>query len=164
MVTKRTGRPRGRPTLRFLDDPDRYQLALIAAAMALYGLDFEAAARLALCTEGEPTAPAGKLSWAAQKRLKQGWLLQAFVRIKPPQRIDSRIDSLRQKYKRLDDDATAQSWLRNMRNAWLVLLQHECCGPAAVLIYKCCEAAGETLYATNYMLPVLRNLLALRSV
>lgn len=33
MVTKRTGKPRGRPRLDFFKDRDRYRLALIEAAM-----------------------------------------------------------------------------------------------------------------------------------
>ena len=156
MVTKRTGRPRGRPTLRFLDDPDRYRLALVAAAMALYNLDFEVAARLALCTESKPIAPGMNLSRAVRKRLQQGWTPQAFVRINPAQGIDSRIDGLRQKRKRFADDTTVQSWLYNMRNAWITLLQHECCELAAApLIFKYCEAAGESRYAADFMLPVL---------
>ena len=121
MVTKKTGRPRGRPqgsTLKFLDDPDRYRLALIDALMVAYHLNFEAAARLALGIEGREV-PTGKLSRAAQKRLAKGWTVQTFERTSRNQKIDSQIDNLRLKSKRFADDELAQRWLHNMRTAWL---------------------------------------------
>ena len=160
MVTRRTGRPRGRPKLGFLTDRDRYRLALVAAIMETFDLKFEPAARLALCTEGRPVpSTRSKLSRAAQKRLDQGWKLQTFERINSAQNIASQIDNLRLKSKHFADDGPAQRWLHNMRNAWLNLLQHERVGPAAeLLVFKCCEAAGESAYAKEFMLPFLRSL------
>jgi hypothetical protein len=165
MVSKRTGRPRGRPhgsKLAFLDDRDRYLLALIEATMEAHGLAFEPAARLALCGWESMPVPTETLSRAAQKRLKKGWQLMSFERINPKQdKTDARIDTLRLKSKRFANDEPAQRWLHNMRNAWLNLLQHERVGPAAeLLIFKCCEAAGESAYAKEHMLPVLRILTA----
>ena len=160
MVTKRTGRPRGRPKLEFLDDPDRYRLALIDAVMEIYALDFEPAARLALATEGRPIPPEPvQLSRAAQKRFDQGWAVLSIERIKPPQTMDAQIDNLRRKWKQLSDDAAVKVWRYNMRNAWINTLQYERCGPVAeLLVFKCCEAAGEARYAKQFMLPLLRTL------
>jgi hypothetical protein len=158
MVTRRTGRPHGRPKLDFLKDPDRYRLVLIVATMEMHGLTFEAAARLALATEGRP-ASTGTLSRAAEKRLQQGWEVLSFKRIAPRQEIDSQIDNLRLKSKQITNNEPAQLWMHNMRNAWLNLLQHERVGPAAaLLVFKCCEAAGESKYAKEFMLPFLRCL------
>jgi hypothetical protein len=165
MVTKRTGRPRGRPKgskLKFIDDPDRYRLALIDAAMEIYDVAFEQAALLAISvTEGEQVPPGkGKLSRSRERLLKRGWKLLAFERIKPTPKTGSQIDTLRLKSnKRYANDAAAQRWLHNMSNAWVNLLRHDRVGAAAeLLIYNCCEAADEKDYAKNFMLPVLRSI------
>jgi hypothetical protein len=163
MVTKRTGRPRGRPKRKLLDDPDRYRLALTVATMAVFNVDFESAARLALGAEGKPISPdKAKLLLTGRKRREAGWALQSFKRINSAQEIDSKIDSLRLKRQRFDDDEAAQRWLYNMRGAWINLLE---CGPAAeLLVFKCCEAAGESRYAEDFRLPMLRNLAATRAI
>jgi hypothetical protein len=160
MVTKRTGRPPGRPKRKdFLEDPDRHQLALIDATMAVYGLEFEPAARLALCTESKPvevSSPKLGLKRAGRRALEAGWHLQSFERIKPGQAADSRIDTLRSTRNRLAGDERAQAWLYNMRNAWMVILQR---GPGAARIVAAFAAeAGETQYADEFMLPFLRSM------
>lgn len=160
MVTKRTGKPRGRPRLDFFKDRDRYRLALIEAAMEVHGVNFEAAAGLALSVVQVPPGK-GKLSHSRERLLKRGWKLQTFERINQTSKMDSQIDTLRLKSKRYADDAAAQLWLHNMSNAWVNLLRYDRAGPAAgLLIFKCAEAASEGAYAKEQMLPVLRILMA----
>jgi hypothetical protein len=153
MVTKRTGKPRGRPKLDFLNDHDRYRLALIEATMEVYGVNFEAAAALVLSVEGGQVPPGKKkLSRSRERLLKRGWKLQTFKRVKHTPKMDSQIDTLRLKSKRYGDDAAAHLWLHNMRNAWVNLLRHDRVGPAAELLaFKCCEAAGESAYAKELL-------------
>jgi len=150
MVSKRTGRPRGRPKLDFFKDPDRYRLAFIEASMEVYGLTFEPAALLTLgVMDGKPV-PSGKqkLSRSREKLLKRGWKLQTFQRAKHPQKMDSQIDTLRRKRKQFADNAKAQLWLHNMCSAWVNLFRQDRVGPAAaLLIFKCAETAGERGYA-----------------
>jgi hypothetical protein len=164
MATKRTGRPCGRPELKLLDDPDRYRLAIIDATMESYGLKFEPAARLVLSVAESVLVPPGKgkLSRSRERLLKRGWKLQTFKRVKQTPKIDSQIDTLRLKSKRFATDEPAHGWLHNMRNAWINLLRYDRIGPAAeLLIFKCAEAAGESAYAKDRMLPFLRRLTSL---
>jgi hypothetical protein len=153
MVTKRTGRPRGAPKKSFLTDPDRHMLAIIAAEMAINNLTFEHAALLSLCLDSErielPTNPVQharrlRLSEATRLKLEKGWLLESYERVKPTQKMDSRIDTLRKKERRLESDEMAQRRLYYMRNAYMVLLQH---GPTAErLILTFAKEAGERPY------------------
>jgi len=153
MVTKPTGRPRGAPKKSFLTDPDRHMLAIIAAEMAINDLTFEHAALLSLCLDSErielPPNPLQharrrKLSNATQRRLKEGWLLQSYERIKPTQKMDSRIDTLRNKARRFENDETAQRWLYYMRNAYMVLLQNGIAAEQLILAFA--KEAGERPY------------------
>jgi hypothetical protein len=153
MTTKRTGRPRGAPKKSFLSDPDRHTLAFIAVAMAIYGLNFEHAALLALCLDSEPIelppnplrqANRLKLSQATKRKLGKGWLLRRYERSKPPQTTGGRIDTLRKKAKRLATDESAKKWLYYMRIAYAALLRN---GPAAEkVILAGAEEAGERPY------------------
>ena len=123
MVTKRTGRPRGRPKLQILDDPGLLlQIALIEAAMMVFGLDFEQAARLALAEEGKPISAQGArfrpaVARRIQKRIKAGGVLvpESFERIDRKQDMDSRIDTLRRNWKLAAEDEVAMACIRNMR-------------------------------------------------
>jgi hypothetical protein len=162
MASKRTGRPRGRPLLKFADDPDRYRLAALAAVMQIHHLKFEPAALLVLSiAESQLVSPSKhKLSRSNEKRLAHGWKLQSFKRIRRIPLVDSQIDNLRLKSKRYAQDAAAQLWLHNMRNAWINLLQHDRVRNVAELLGLYCEAAGESAYAKEFMLPLLRRLMA----
>jgi hypothetical protein len=165
MVTKRTGRPRERPERNFFKDPNRYVLAPIEAIMD-GGVKFEPAALLVLSVAESNLIPLEKalktkLSRSNEWRLTRGWKLLSFKRIKQTPKISSQIDTLRLKRKHYAKDAAAQLWLHNMRNAWINLLWYDRIGPVAeLLIFKCCEAAGESRYAKERMLPILRSVTA----
>ena len=153
MVKKRTGRPRGAPKKRFLSDPDRHLLAFIAAEIAINGLTFEHAALLSLCLDSEriklPPNPKRharrlELSQFTKRKLEEGWLLQSYKRIRPPQETGSRIDTLRKKARRLENQQTALHWLYYVRYAYITLLQN---GPGAEkLILAFANEAGERPY------------------
>jgi hypothetical protein len=109
MVTKRTGRPRGRPKRNFFKDRDRYRLARINALMDIHSLKFEPAARLALATaEDKPVSPSARTKRTHRKWLEKGWELQSFERVKVIPERDSEIDTLRLKSKQYADDELAQ--------------------------------------------------------
>jgi hypothetical protein len=158
MATKRTGRPRGAPKKRFLSDPDRHLLAFIAAEIAINCLTFEHAALLSRCLDSEriklPPNPKRharrlELSQFTKRKLEEGWLLQSYKRIRPPQETGSRIDTLRKKARRLENDEAAQRWLYYMRNAYIALLQD---GPdAEQLILAFAKEAGERPYFENLL-------------
>jgi hypothetical protein len=157
MTTKRTGRPRGAPKKSFLSDPDRHTLAFIAVAMAIYGLNFEHAALLALCLDSEPIelppnplrqANRLKLSQATKRKLGKGWLLRWYERSKPPQTTGGRIDTLRKKAKRLATDESAKKWLYYMR-----IVMRRCCAmalPPRKLFWRVRRRRVNGLTSKNY--------------
>jgi hypothetical protein len=150
MVSKPTGRSRGHPKRKpLLEDPDRHLIALIDAAMLLFGFAFEPAARLVLCMEDGPagmTLEQAKKLKVAQRRAGKGWLGQAFARLPSPQIMDSRIDTLRLKLNRFVAESSEQAvrWRWNMRNAYTALWVGGPGAKQAILAFA--GAAGERPY------------------
>jgi hypothetical protein len=114
MVTPRTGKPAGRPSIAWCDDPDRYAVALIAALDALGMASTRQAALLAavLMLDKHAGVIAGKGD--------------SYERVTGPGETiateEGRADALRKKQRHWGRDAEAARWLIAMAGIFMLLI------------------------------------------
>jgi hypothetical protein len=128
MVSRKTGRPRGRPQLDFLQDPDRFAIALAFALTTLGHSEntaFRAVAVLAFGhkASAEEVAPRRKRG----RGVIPGGLLVTYERAArrggATGSLAGRATSLRQKAARIGRDPKAVAWLLQMQAAFTLALQ-----------------------------------------
>jgi hypothetical protein len=164
MVTPRTGQPRGRPKMSWLQDPDRHVIAL-AGALNGHGQPFERALLLAWSILfGEPIQlPANllrsarrlRLSHPTRRRLGAGWTMASWKA--PKIKREQAIERLSKKAKRFAHDPTAARWRYHVGAAWRALLNAAVMTPPAaeMVIIHMMRQAGEEPFARAVMLPLL---------
>jgi hypothetical protein len=128
MVSRKTGKPRGRPQLDFVQDPDRFAIALAFAFRTLGNTEnaaFQAVAALALgskvSTEEVPPrrkrgrgAVPGGLRVTYERLAHKGGAIGSLI---------GRATSLRQKGARIERDPKAMAWLLEKQAAFAMALQ-----------------------------------------
>jgi hypothetical protein len=128
MVSPKTGKPRGRPQLDFLQDPDRFAIALAFALRTLGNSEndaFRAVAALALGAKvsAKEVAPRRKRGRGAIP----GGLMVTYERVArkggSTGSLVGRATSLRQKGARTERDPKAMAWLLEKQAAFALALQ-----------------------------------------
>jgi hypothetical protein len=148
---------RGRPHLDFLQDPDRFLLA-IAAVFRDLGTSRKGAIEIAVAAiEGHVVGPNLKPGWGRGL----GLLYDHYVMRPAPGRaasIDNRERELRRKLKRALKDPACVRWLGAMAQATLLALRVvvPARGTAGELIMELAAAAGERTFATDVLLELWR--------
>jgi hypothetical protein len=148
---------RGRPPRRFLDDPDRYLMALALAYWAL-GASQRGACEIAVATvEGKPVV-------RNRKRGKGGHglnLLEWEFSLRPgaARTIEGRARGLRRKIKQACEDDAAADWLQRMGEMHLLALRWRerrlAADQAAAEIMRQAEALGEASHARRLLLATM---------
>lgn len=149
----------GRPPKKFLQDRDRYPMALALAYQAL-GMSLRGACEAAVgSTEGLITGRnfnrgrgghgMNLIDWKYDLRHKPGAAAT----------IDGRARGVRQKLKKANRDPNVLRWLNLMRDAFLTALQTA--APDLVAadaeIMRLAGEAGESAYATDKIMKIARN-------
>ena len=144
---------RGRPHLGFLQDPDRFLLA-IAAVFRDLGTSRKGAIEIAVAAiEGYVVGPNLKPGWGRGL----GLLYDHYVMRPVPGRaasIGNRERELRRKLKRALEDPACGRWLAAMSQATLLALRVvvPARGTAGELIMELADAVGEQTFATDVLL------------
>jgi hypothetical protein len=167
MVTKRTGKPRGRRVgsrKSFLTDRDRYVIGMIDGLRAAHpNNDFEHLAMFAIYFHQRekialPPDPLKNVRRLGLKpdmvsRLKQGVVLQQWGAIVAPNRgpTPPDVNRLFKKMKRLAGDREAERWRYYVGAAWATLYTH----PNISLMRQLFEQVGELKYFEDRLMPLL---------
>jgi hypothetical protein len=128
MVTPKTGRPRGRPQLDFVQDPDRFAIALAFALRALGSS--ENAAFQAVAASGFGSKVSAEQIGPRRKRGRgaiPGGLMVTYERAAhsgaATTTLRGRATSLRHKGARIERDPKAMAWLEEKQAAFALALQ-----------------------------------------
>lgn len=158
MVTPRTGRPRGRPKKNFLDDPERYAVALSDALHSLGMTGKDAFTFVAAVLAAQET----KIS-----KLEDG---SANIRYEsalpggPSVTIAGKADTLRGKSKLRPRKGSPQKaiseeeahWRKMMALAFAIALKAKDEIRCSILIRQIVAEVGEVSFGETYLLPMLR--------
>jgi hypothetical protein len=148
---------RGRPHLSFLQDPDRFLLA-IATAFPDLGTSRKGAIEITVAAiEGCVVGPNLKPGWGRGLNL----LYDQYAMRPAPGRaasIGNRERELRRKLKRVLKDPAAARWLAAMSQATLLALRVvvPARGTAGELIMELADAVGDQTFATDVLLKLWR--------
>jgi hypothetical protein len=148
---------RGRPRIEFLQDPDRYLLA-VAAIFPDLGTSRKGAVEIAVAAiEGYAVGPNRRPGWGRGLNL-----LYEEYRMRPGRAatIDNRQRELRRKMKRVAADPVAARWLAAMSQGLLLALWAHVPGDhknVGDLITELAASVGDEAFATEILLEIWRN-------
>jgi hypothetical protein len=128
MISRKTGKPRGRPQLDFLQDPDRFAIALAFAFRTLGNSENAAFLAVAALTFGskvsaQEVAPRRKPGRGAIPGGLQVTYERPVYSGAATTTLAGRATSLRQKARRVGSDPKGMAWLLQMQSAFTLALQ-----------------------------------------
>ena len=151
MATPKTGKPKGRPSLSWIDDPDRYAIALAEGLMLSRGeserVAFDTAVALTSGQECESSKkPRGKRP--------PDWVKSAF-RIPVMVSISGRSSTLRKKANGKVLTHEEANWRKSMTLAFALVFAGKDFDRCSEKIIELTCAIGEDEYGRNVLLPML---------
>lgn len=151
MATPKTGQPRGRPSKGWLNDPDRYAIALAEGLMLSRGeserVAFDTAVALTSGQEREPSKkPRGKRP--------PDWIQTAFS-IPVMASVSGRASTLRKKANEKALTREEADWRKSMALAFALVFVGKDFDRCAEKISELTGGIGEDEYGRNILLPML---------